>query len=474
MARAACALLLAGLAVAQKANIPLPDVAGTYAIERLPASSRHASLTDLTMTDNVVNLRRGTGWSSSAAYLQALRREEDAVDSVRTANGSVNLLAGNAGSVFLAPIVVGGQSFDVVIDTGSSDPWLVISNFECIDVYNGSQASEGDCGFGPTYNPAQSSTYAILPNENFAISYADGESATGSMGYETFRMGGITVPKQEFGLVNSTAWNGDGVSSGLVGFASGAITSAYPGDNSSADTNVEPLFYNPLFYNMFQKQGVLPVFSLAINRDYTNGGVLALGGLPDVPYSPGFASTPIIPSNLYNQTSGQYLYEFYTVVVNGFGFSNSNSTRFNVLGVPNSQKKPLAGNGTLSIVDSGTSIIFVDNATLAQPTAMLFSPPGTWNPEYSVWNVACNATPPIFGVSIANKMFYVNPADMIVEQGPGFCISGVQASFGNLTILGDVWMKNVLCVFDLGAEMMRFAAREFDGLTASAIKKPNT
>ena len=48
-------------------------------------------------------------------------------------NGTANLVSVDAGSVFLAPVTVGGQSFDVVIDSGSSDPWLVGNNFQCVN-----------------------------------------------------------------------------------------------------------------------------------------------------------------------------------------------------------------------------------------------------------------------------------------------------------------------------------------------------
>ena len=71
----------------------------------------------------------------------------------------------------------------------------------------------------------------------------------------------------------------------------------------------------------------------------------------------------------------------------------------------------------------------------------------------------CSAQPPVFGVSIGLKIFFVNGLDMIVPTAPGKCISGVQPNNGGLTILGDVWMKNVVSVFDVGSAMMRFAAR---------------
>ena len=119
------------------------------------------------------------------------------------------------GTVFLAPITVGGQDFEVVIDTGSSDPWLAATGFDCIDYYDYSDAPEEYCNFGPLYNVTKSKTFQNLPDRNMNLSYADGEALNGLMGYEAYSMAGITVPNQQFGVVNYAAWMGDGISSGL-------------------------------------------------------------------------------------------------------------------------------------------------------------------------------------------------------------------------------------------------------------------
>jgi len=380
------------------------------------------------------------------------------------------LTSAEAGQVFLAPVTVGGQDFEVVIDSGSSDPWLVQTNFTCADFY-GDDLNESDCYFGTLYDPSSSTTYTAIPNENFNISYADGEHLTGTMGYESFTMGGVTVPHQNFGLVDYAAWSGDGISSGLVGFAYRTLTSAYGGSNPSDDVPGTTLMYNPLFVDMYTNRGVPPVFSLAIDRDPDNGGILALGGIPNIPHSPVFVSTPILPVGV-NASNGQEVYEFYTIVTDGFAVSGSESTQFNPYENSNSMKMTLMANQTQAIVDSGTSLFYAPD-DVAQAVANLFDPPAVWDPDQQEWFVECNASAPVFGVGVSSKVFYVNPADMIVPTSPTQCISGIQPNFGGLTILGDVWMKNVIAVFDIGAEHMRFAARQYYGLTPQT-KKANT
>lgn len=75
--------------------------------------------------------------------------------------------------------------------------------------------------------------------------------------------------------------------------------------------------------------------------------------------------------------------------------------------------------------------------------------------------VDCSAKPPVFGVQIAPETFFIDGADLILDGGDGTCISGVNDAGESLSILGDVFLKNVLAVFDVGASEMRFAAREY-------------
>lgn len=347
----------------------------------------------------------------------------------------------------------------MVVDTGSSDPWLAVETFQCYDADDDSAQDQDYCNFGPLYDSTQSTTYSAIANENFDISYADGESLTGSMAYETVTMAGISVPKQQFAAVDNAAWNGDGVSSGLVGFAYRTLTSAYAGTTSKG----AKILYNPLFVNMYTNAGIASIFSIALDRNDEYGGVLALGGIPDIAHSPYFASTPIIPVGVNASNNNSLVYQYYTIDIDGYAYSNDSSTRFNPTNSVNPLKQSLVGNGTNVIVDSGTSLCYVSNAAAAGLGAA-FIPPATYDADYQTYYVDCDAQPPVFGVSISKKLFWVNGLDLIIALGDGTCIMAVQPNFGGLNILGDVFMKNVISVFDIGAEEMRFAARQFTSI----------
>lgn len=347
----------------------------------------------------------------------------------------------------------------MVVDTGSSDPWLVVTGFSCYDPVDDSPQDEDFCAFGPLYESTQSSTFVPIADENFNISYADGEYLTGSLAYESFRMAGIDVSSQQFGVVDQAAWNGDGMSSGLLGFAYRTLTSAYAGSNDSSDVRGQTLLYNPLFVNMYENEGVPPVFSMAIDRIQSNGGVIGIGGIPDIPHAPFWATTDIHPVNV-NGSDGQPVYEFYTIDIDGFAISNSTSSQFNPYDNENVYKTQLMGNGTDVIVDSGTSLCYVPN-DIAAEVANSFSPTAHYDTSYDVYFVDCDATAPVFGVCIEEKIFFVNAEDMIVQINNDLCVIAVQPNLGGLNILGGTFMKNVLIVFDIGAEQLRFAARQF-------------
>ncbi|KAF2718426.1 acid protease [Polychaeton citri CBS 116435] len=378
--------------------------------------------------------------------------------SARLASGNTPLIPVQGGQVFLAPIQVGGQQFFIVIDTGSSDPWLVSSGFQCVDPSTYQQVAQYYCYFGPSYDHTVSTTYSAVANQNFNVSYADGEFLNGDMASERMTFAGITVPQQKFGVVDRAAWYGDGYSSGLIGFAYRSITSAYQGGTPSRDIRGQAVPYDPLFVSMYKQNLTTPLFSMAIRRDDSDGGLMGIGGIPDVKHGI-FINAPIQPVGV-NGTDGGIVYEFYSVTSGGFAVSADPRAQFNLFGNANPRKTTVLANQTSVIVDSGTSLMYVpEDVTQAAVTA--FTPAATWSDNYMAYRVQCGATPPVFGVAISSKIFFVNPADMIIDIGGGVCISAVQSNHNGYSILGDAWMKNVLAVFDIGAQQMRFASRQF-------------
>lgn len=438
----------------------------------------------LQVTQNVMQIRRGDATSRSSEYLRAIRagNHSDGVYSrlqvISPSNFSNSyspprvLIAphqsGNApitgvegGLVFLAPIKAGNQSFEVVIDTGSSDTWFVEGNFTCLDPTTSMDIPQDQCEFGPSYS--LSSTAHVIADRNFNISYADGEFLNGAMLYENITLAGITVSQQEIGLVDYAAWYGDGTSSGLVGLAYASLTNQYPGTNPAADQSGDYIPYNPLFTTMYTRNQTSAVFSLALQRSGANtasskGGILAIGGIPNIPHDRYFANASVAITGV-DSASGAPEYQFYTITLDGWAFSNSSAAQFDVHGTSSAKRVPINTSSTSVIVDSGTSLVYAPEDVTAD-VAALYNPPATFDEDYGLYIVDCGAVAPVFGVVVDTKVLYVDPVDLVIDEGDGLCVTGVQSDGGGLTILGDVFLRNVLAVFDVGAGEMRFAARE--------------
>ena len=284
---------------------------------------------------------------------------------------------------------LGTQSFQAVVDTGSSDTWVIQNGYQCSDPSSGDILSTASCDFGPTYQ--KSSTFSQIPNENFHQSYDDGESLSGTLGTENVTIAGITVPQQEIAVVNSAAYNGDGVSSGLLGLGFPANTRAYSGTNSDQDSSQTQQIYNPLFTNMYTRGPVSPMFSLAIDR--SGGGQLAFGGLPPVGYTNSFASAPLqilqtsSPDGVVQNTS---TYTFYTITAGGFAVGGASS----------------AVNKTAPqmIVDSGTTQIYVPEA-VANAVNYAFNPPPDYKDSTGDYIIQCyEHTPSLWGRGWRNDL----------------------------------------------------------------------
>ena len=408
-----------------------------------------------TVTSNVLPLSRKSG-AISHAYLQAIRNRNE----VNGVYGVAPVKEVEMSQVFLAPVKFGTETFEAVIDTGSSDTWLAETGFQCVNVTTSAPQPEADCLFGPTYSITK--TFTQIPDENFNITYADGEFLTGILGREQVTLAGITVFNQEVAVVDYAAWFGDGVSSGLIGLAFPAITSAYAGDDPTVDSSSTQEIYNPIFTNMYTEGKVAPLFSLALDRGTGSGGQLAIGGLPPVAFRPPFATSPfqiLTMEDASSTSAGQPQYQFYTITIQGFEILGSRFTYISNGGYPNPFQAPDDPESEQVIVDSGTTLLYVAT-DVAYAVNGLFSPPAQLD-DSGTFFVACDAIPPTIGIYISGVTFFINPADFILPNGDGTCISGVQDAGNGPGILGDVFLKNVLAVYDVGASEMRFAAREY-------------
>ncbi|KAK5165447.1 uncharacterized protein LTR77_008976 [Saxophila tyrrhenica] len=306
---------------------------------------------------------------------------------------------------------------------------------QCVNL-NGRHVATSKCAFGRLWSG--NFEEGKVRGENFNISYGDGEFLTGTLGYEDVLVAGITVKHQEIASVTEGYWNGDGVTSGIIGFAYSALTAAYSGTDPSQDNpKTNNVHYENWIDNAIDEGKIDSLFSVAIERGANGGGgQIALGGLPTIDFNHSFASTPLeihsfTPRHPLEKTN----FTYYTIQPDGWVVDGESvSTNFRTI-----------------VARYATAINYT------------FDPPAECVPSSGVFETACNAKLPDLAVTIGGKNFKISAAELLLkgEQGrdpsTGLCVTGIQAAPGPPAILGDTFPKNVVAVFDVGKSEMRFA-----------------
>ncbi|KAJ6541051.1 acid protease [Mycena vulgaris] len=353
---------------------------------------------------------------------------------------------------YLTNVTIGGQHFSLIVDTGSSDTWVAQKGFNCFDI-DGNPVSADTCAFGTAgFDTAASRTFQAFPKVSFNITYGDGEFLSGPVGFDTVAIGGLSVAHQEIGVPTLTAWEGDGINTGLIGLAFPELTSVYNTTDPTKASGANQLPYSPLFLSAVQQKKVKnPFFSIALDRGTfdqqindpfdPNLGFLAFGGIAPVPVVNKAVTVPIegysaqgTPTNAPGST-----FFFYTVEVEAYTFG---ATTIHPIGSP--------------IIDTGTTLNFMDTNTTAAFNAQ-FVPPAVLDENFGLYIVDCDAKVPTFGVKIGGKTFTIDARDQILPAGEDddgniICITGTQDGgpdvAENIFILGDVFLHNVVTTFN--------------------------
>ncbi|KAF3765622.1 acid protease [Cryphonectria parasitica EP155] len=386
-------------------------------------------------TDNWTTINRygglDFGQTPLTTVLGRLQRKYDG-------SGNRNITSITAyGSTYGVDVVFNKQSLVLQLDTGSSDTWAVSASSNCTPWH-------GDCSFGTAYTGGF--TGGLISNEHLYIQYGGGEVVQGPVGAMDVTVAGISVRNQTVALANDTLWDGNNITSGVLGLAYPSITSVFTGPfgDHSSYYGVE---YAPIFTTMVDQGLVENYFSVAISR-HASGGALAFGGVPDdldgVDYS-SMGMTDIIIANIGNDETTAYEYSFYTIIPGGWIFGSSTDNR----------KIPY-------IVDSGTTLIYLP-LDLADAINNAFEPPAEYDFLYGSYLTTCDAAPPRLAIVIDNTPFWLHPEDLILRdsQDPlsGLCMTAIATSEDGPFILGDAFLKNVLAVFDVDDAVMQFASR---------------
>ncbi|KAI5457293.1 aspartic peptidase domain-containing protein [Mariannaea sp. PMI_226] len=330
----------------------------------------------------------------------------------------------------------------LIFDTGSSDTWAVHSKFKCEDMMGHHHPQEA-CAFGKPY--IKDFGGGDIGDVHFHISYGSGEEVSGPMGRSDIACGGLSVHGQQVGLANKTYWHGNNVTVGILGLAYKSLTNAYYG-SVGEEKPWTAIPYTPFMANAISQGSINPLFSVAIMRN-SSDGILAWGGVPPISYDRNCkATTDLVIANLANKDETAWEYSYYTIIPDGVVWGERIDTT----------KYPY-------IVDTGTTMIHLP-PPLIETIATAFEPNAQYLYQWGAYFVPCDAIAPPFAIIISGVKFWINPTDLIIQNlvDPltGYCACGITSGETGPYILGDVFLQNVLAVFDVGAAEMRFYARD--------------
>jgi hypothetical protein len=301
------------------------------------------------------------------------------------------------GAAFAIDVELGSDTFQLIFDTGSSDLWVAEQDVECVNA-NGKKIPTKRCAFGPLWSGDYED--GQVPRQNFNISYGGGEFLVGTLGYEDVTVAGITVQHQEIASVDEAFWDGDGESSGIMGFAYSSLTSAYTGTNpANDDPRTNNVHYKNWLANAIDEGKIDSLFSVAIERGANGGGgQVALGGLPTIPFTKNFASTPIeIHSFTPRHPIEAKKRTYYTINPDGV--------------VVDGQSTPI---DFATIVDTGTTLVYFP-ADLTQAINEAFDPPSVFEQSSGLWENYCDAVAPDVSFTIGGKNFKISAAELLLQ-----------------------------------------------------------
>ena len=270
-----------------------------------------------------------------------------------------------------------------------------------------------EIGEHTAFNPSKSSTFSEYEGGSWQIAYGDGSGASGSVGFDTVKIGDLTVAKQAVELADqvSKSFISDENNDGLVGLAFSAINTVQPQQQKT--------FFENIMDELDQ-----PLFTADLEDDAS--GTYEFGTIDKSKYT----------GDLH-----------FTTIDNSNGFWQFDSTSYSIGGktVQNSGASP-------AIADTGTSLVLVDDEVAQAYYAQIDG--STISSTAGGYVYPCDANVPSFGVEIGNSGYTaeITGADMtFAKVNSNTCFGGLQSNGGGgLQIFGDVLLKQYFAVFDAG------------------------
>ncbi|KAF2165411.1 hypothetical protein M409DRAFT_24261 [Zasmidium cellare ATCC 36951] len=366
-----------------------------------------------------------------------------AVHAVSACKGASTLLRQLLpGSTPMVEVKINGVPRQLLLDSGSADTYLFTDEVTCLD--GNVSVPSTVCQLGDLYGGAITPLDGLI----FRQVYGGPGSLTevsGVYAYATVEVAGVVLDKQIVAFANRTDTGQIHTgASGILGLAPRRDEAIYstenPPRNSSNAYNVS-LDYPTVFESMDARQLVEPFFSIAM-ENAVRGGYLTFGGLPEISFNRTFATAPLA--------------------------SPIDESRQYQIGVDSLNLVGNVSNNTFTaIVDTGTTVCFLPEQ-LATAINRAFDPPGEYDNQTGQFETSCTAAQPKVEATIGGVRFPFTQS-MLVPKNFSDLSQGCTSMYapqqpGGVIILGSSFLNNVVAVFDVGKEEMRFARHDYAAL----------
>ncbi|KAJ7702327.1 aspartic peptidase domain-containing protein [Mycena rosella] len=321
---------------------------------------------------------------------------------------------------YIVQAAIGQQIFQFVLDTGSSDLWVVSS-----------QCSNQDCRTVPRFSPSLSTTLSQT-GLLFELDYLVGK-VHGEIAFDTVALGPYQVQSQIFATVDETANLGlaSTATSGILGFC-------FPDTAAIPATTGATLLQNLM---SFFDDPARRFFAFHLSRNSGSGSndpnaSFSLGSLdPAFAPDPNFiAMSPVLRTGT--------AYDYWKLPLLRFTFNGQPFT-LSASRVPGALT-------AIVVLDSGTTLILGPTADVDALYA-LFGPAARNDPSAG-YQIRCTYAA-LLGVVLGDppREYLLHPADVSWAEGAagGWCTGGIQPN-DNVNaadwLFGDVFLRNVYAV----------------------------
>lgn len=262
---------------------------------------------------------------------------------------------------------------------------------------------------------------------DFSIEYADSTSATGIWGYDTVQVGGTNVSDLSLAVVNAS-------DSGM-----GVLGIGLPGLEVTYSLSLDSYMYENLPMKL-RSEGLIhkKLYSLYLNSDSATTGSVLFGAVDHAKYSGTLQTVPII--NIYS--------EFYShpirldVVLSGITFQSD------------SINETVSTSNYAALLDSGTTLTYLPLELLTNLVTIMLA---TYSETEQFYQVDCSYSSDtafvvyhFLGITIKVPLL-----DLVLSYGSDLCYLGVleqtseTSTSVSYAVLGDNFLRSAYVVYDL-------------------------